>query len=371
MDFCTLRPPNLRFLSDEIVGGVLQRSKANKFSYAPDNRFIQPSQTWCEPRNQYRPPTHNQPRARPVEHPQASNSKEVIPQRDAVAVLGLLSLTTQPKRKREETPSYTSHKVQCVAPEAPVPVPVNNQAETDTESLNSDKHEPQRPTQHRKMEDQRMINLEKQTRQLREEIEKFEERRRSASKAVPRHQNGWDVALEYFKLFRLGLQTPGRGRPAIHKRSESQLDFLRANMTADVVFSTGQGPDAMLRSWKCISMWFKDVEMELDVLDRGAAGSLAAMTKTSVTVTERTLRNVFPHLCSGSNELAKKLLGQRIVMRGLTRFEWDSSIGRFTSVVAYSDLLTPLLELLDSVEDVSRVFERSVISPDFQWRSMA
>ncbi|EEY65248.1 uncharacterized protein PITG_16879 [Phytophthora infestans T30-4] len=129
----------------------------------------------------------------------------------------------------------------------------------------------------------------------------------------------------------------------------------------------------MLRNWKCMSLWFQDVEVTLEGLDRSAAGSLEAITKTSVTITERTLRNAFPRLVSKDGahfELAQQLLGRRIVMRGLTHFEWDSGRRCFTSVMTHSDLLAPMLHLLGNVEDVAQVFERSTITPDFQWRSM-
>lgn len=53
-------------------------------------------------------------------------------------------------------------------------------------------------------------------------------------------------------------------------------------------------------------------------------------------------------------------------MHGSTRFEWDGVYGDVTHVVAQSDMLTPLLHLLGNLEDVSRVFEGALISPDFQ-----
>ncbi|GMF16180.1 unnamed protein product [Phytophthora lilii] len=295
MNSFTLRPPNDRFLSDNIIGGVLQRRMSASHVLVDDSGEKQ-YQSWCQahrqPRTFVRTYAYNEPRT--------SSTNTIIPERDAIAVLGLLSLVGG-KRKRESPASFSTSKSQYVAskggrqhyPEASVPQP-----ETDTE-----------------------------------------------------------------------------GRSSTLNQTSTHLDFLRANMTADVVFNTTQGSEAMLRSWKCISLWFQAVELELEGMDRGAAGSLVAVTRTSVTFTERTLRNVFPHLRSSSSEactkLGNKLLGQRIVMRGLTRFEWDRTGRRFTSVTAHSDLLTPMLHLLGNVGDVSLAFERSIISPDFQWRSMS
>lgn len=381
MDFCTLRPPNDRFLSDEIVGGVVQRRSSGRYirtdtySAARDDGWRQSNQSRQQPR------AFEYTRARQVQSTNLTEPDAIIPERDALAVLGLLSLTGE-KRKRDSPKSISSNKSQHVHVE---PEACTQQPETDTESLSSDKTETpttewspapknfhhqeysrERQVHQYKKECEHLESLENETRQLRDEISRFEHKRLAISESLPAQQNGWDVALEYFKYFQFGLQS--RGRSSAIKPTNAQLELLRTAMVPDVVFNSGQGVEAMMRSWKCLSLWFQDVELELEGLDRGAAGSLVAVTRTSVTITERTLRNVFPRLCS-DRRLADRLLGQRIVMRGLTRFEWDGECGRFTSVMAHSDMLTPMLRLLGSVEDVSLVFERSIISPDFQWRS--
>ncbi|ETI41102.1 hypothetical protein F442_13501 [Phytophthora nicotianae P10297] len=102
---------------------------------------------------------------------------------------------------------------------------------------------------------------------------------------------------------------------------------------------------------------------------RRVAGGI---TTTSVTITKHTLRNVFPHLRTTDNsdrndELAEQLLNQRLVLRGSTCFEWDDS-SRMTRVVSQSDMLSPMLQLLNSVEGVFGVFEQALISPEFQWQ---
>ncbi|KAG6948340.1 hypothetical protein JG687_00015542 [Phytophthora cactorum] len=109
-----------------------------------------------------------------------------------------------------------------------------------------------------------------------------------------------------------------------------------------------------------------DVELELESLDRDNTEALVA---TTVTITEHTLRNVFPHLHDRSDvvmlKLAEKLQGQRISMHDTTRFLWDPAFRRIPSVIAQADMLTPMLRLLGSLENVSHVFEGALISPDF------
>jgi hypothetical protein len=249
----------------------------------------------------------------------------VAPEREAAAAEGLLSLTSK-KRKREPTISSSPLTFQALSsPFGGLQTP-----STDTESLSSDKQEEAA---------EGSVSLDKH------------QRRRSAA------QPGlWDVVLEYFRVFRHGLQ----GR-----RQGGQVAFLRASMSLDVAFNTGRGTEAMLRSWKCFSLWFKDIKLELRELEEGPRDSLVATTVTSVTITERTLRNVFPHVRDG---LAEKLLGQRLVMHGATRFEWDPVRCRVCSVVARSDLRTAMTRLLHSAEDAARVCGKALISPAFQWR---
>ncbi|KAG6614082.1 uncharacterized protein IUM83_09993 [Phytophthora cinnamomi] len=146
-------------------------------------------------------------------------------------------------------------------------------------------------------------------------------------------------------------------------------------MAPVVAFNSERGVDAMLKSWDLVSRWFAGVEMELERLEKDESGSLVASTTTTVTITEHTLRIVFPHLIVGHDtrrrggsadpsSLAGRLVGQTLVMKGLTRFEWDGAYCRVSSVMSQSDMLTPMLGLVGSLEDVSLVFEGALITPN-------
>ncbi|OWY93172.1 hypothetical protein PHMEG_00037532, partial [Phytophthora megakarya] len=98
--------------------------------------------------------------------------------------------------------------------------------------------------------------------------------------------------------------------------------------------------------------------------------SLIAITMTSVTITERTLENVFPHLMRPKHrQLGEKLVNQRIVMHGSVHFLWDTVYCRTSGIFSQSDLLTPVASLLGSLEDTSLAFEQALISADFRWKS--
>ncbi|ETO99436.1 hypothetical protein F441_13585 [Phytophthora nicotianae CJ01A1] len=153
----------------------------------------------------------------------------------------------------------------------------------------------------------------------------------------------WHTAVEYFRLIGHGLHL-----------TTNQLGFVRDMMAPDVVINSEYGPEAIMQHW-CFMDWFGDVNVELKRWEATDGESLLGITTTSVTITKHTLRNVFPHLCTTDNsdrnsKLADQLLNQRLVMRGSTCFEWDDSTSRMTRVVSQSDMLSPMLQLLNSVE---------------------
>jgi hypothetical protein len=221
------------------------------------------------------------------------------------------------------------------------------------------------------------LGLEEETQRLKSEVGLLEKRCRAMSAAVPTGASVWGVAADYFRHFRHGVQaTSTLSEVATAANPCAQQDFLQSVMAPVEECKAGHGVEAVMTSWRCCTLWFGYMETELQKLQRGPRDSLVAVMTTSFTITERTLRNAFPHLsrsdksCTGEeNSLTKKLLGQRIIMQGSTHFEWDDAYGRVTSLRSQSDLLTPLLQLLGNLEDVSKVFEKAAISPDFQCRS--
>ncbi|ETN13843.1 hypothetical protein PPTG_08540 [Phytophthora nicotianae INRA-310] len=202
-------------------------------------------------------------------------------------------------------------------------------------------------------------------RNLREEIDTLEQQRQHlrTSRALEPPNDVWRAAAEYCRLIRHGLHL-----------TSNQLGFMRDMMSPNVVFNAAYGPEAIMQHWFFMN-WFGEVDVELKGWELTDGNSLVAITTTSVTITKHTLRNVFPHLRTIDNsdrngKLAEQLLLQRLVMRGSTRFEWDDSTCRVTRVIAQSDMMTPILHLLGNLEDVSRVFEQALISPEFQWNQM-
>ncbi|KAG7394317.1 hypothetical protein PHYBOEH_005362 [Phytophthora boehmeriae] len=221
---------------------------------------------------------------------------------------------------------------------------------------------------------QLVVDLADDIQKLREEIQQLQVQRHTISYGVPASKTVWSVAAEYFRLFRNGSQLPETAVGATSSRAvcavdfQVQRNFLRATMSSDVVGETGCGVEALLETWKMITLLHEDINVQLLRLDQGAAGSLVATTKVTFSINENTMRLAFPHLVSVDeagnwSPLAAKLLGQQLVVRGAVRLIWDEVSGRMISVQNEADMLTPMLQLLGSLEDVSCVFDNALVTP--------
>ncbi|ETI39263.1 hypothetical protein L914_14537 [Phytophthora nicotianae] len=202
-------------------------------------------------------------------------------------------------------------------------------------------------------------SLDEETRRLREVIKELDQQRCAVFNVAPTADSVWGAAAAYFRVFQHG-----------YDGTSEQEGFVRSTMAPDVALNVGYGPEAFIKVWKSLTAMFEDVELELVSLDQQDAGSLVAATITKVTIADHTLRNVFPDLHSREDaaglKLVEKLQGQQISIHGTTRFLWDPVYRRISSVMAQSDILTPMLCLVGSLENVSLVFKGASVTLDFQ-----
>ncbi|GMF09735.1 unnamed protein product [Phytophthora lilii] len=114
------------------------------------------------------------------------------------------------------------------------------------------------------------------------------------------------------------------------------------------------------------SLCYEDIDLKPLCLQAGPEDSLVATTQCDFTITESTLRHGFPHLIKEGNcaFIATKMLGQRITMRGSVHFVWDAESCRVTRLFWKASLLSAMLDLLGSLEEVEQVFQGAKISPE-------
>lgn len=88
-----------------------------------------------------------------------------------------------------------------------------------------------------------------------------------------------------------------------------------------------------------------------------------------MTITENTLLHAFPHLLDNDHHdvgrsLASRMLDWRFSVRGSVRFEWDDATNRVKRLTCQSDMMTPMLKFVGSVEDMARVFDQARLTLD-------
>ncbi|EEY53834.1 uncharacterized protein PITG_07438 [Phytophthora infestans T30-4] len=172
--------------------------------------------------------------------------------------------------------------------------------------------------------------IEDQINKLKAEIKGLE-RKSTDTVLPPSTPTNWPLASEFFRLLNYYMSSPG----TLYKMASK---FLNDTMAADGIDGATYGPEA-----------------------------------TSVTITDNTLRRAFPHLNSDGvgvdkggvwSPVAAKMLNKKIVMQGSVTFGWDRATEKVTSIYAQADLVTPLLNLLGSLEDVSCAFYKARVTPD-------
>ncbi|ETM40372.1 hypothetical protein L914_13666 [Phytophthora nicotianae] len=320
MDACSLYPPNNCSFSDEVIRNVIQRTNPTNMSYIVQDES-DPASTFTQ------------------------SSKYISRASTKMTFRSTADILPSSRKRRKVTPEeLLRRKIR--------------------------RREVCRVNQQRYMNKQRQLlaDLEDDICKLQEDIKGLELQHHSVTVGIPTQQTVWSVAAEYFRLFRHGFRSPPEALDAF------ALKFLMVSMAPDVTNGFECGPQALLRNWKLFSLCFEDVYVQVGRLETGALfDSLIASTTTSITISSNTLRQAFPHLNSDGHggvrggawcPLAVKLLGRHLVVQGSVSFDWDTQTDRVVKVVTLLDLVTPMLRLFGSLEDVSRVFERALITPE-------
>ncbi|KAG6616023.1 bZIP transcription factor 1 [Phytophthora cinnamomi] len=144
-------------------------------------------------------------------------------------------------------------------------------------------------------------------------------------------------------------------------------------MAPDTVDDVFPGVDTQIENWRRFALFFGDTRLELRGMVMSSERDLVASTSTNITVSWNTLRYAFPHLNSDEkggaqggdwSPIATKIVGQSFVVRGTVIFGWDDTSDKVVRFQVQADLLTPVLNVLGSLADVSLFFSEALITPD-------
>ncbi|POM63681.1 Hypothetical protein PHPALM_20885 [Phytophthora palmivora] len=244
---------------------------------------------------------------------------------------------------------------------------VRAQAQTDLElrRIRNRMHQ----AKHKMKQQQKLVDLEGGIRQLRDEIQQLKIQKEVISACISTNMTVWNVAAEYFRLFRNGYKGPiVTLQPTSMENPMGSLQphFFIATMAEDVASDTGFGVESLLNGWRRLSMCNEDMEIELVRLNVGLDNDLIATVRSATTMSEKALRHGFPHLLKDGQwtSLGARLLGQRIVMHGAVSFVWNKEKGRVVSLQCSVDMMTPMMQLLGNLKGVTQVFAHAQVTPD-------
>ncbi|KAG6955666.1 hypothetical protein JG688_00011778 [Phytophthora aleatoria] len=105
-----------------------------------------------------------------------------------------------------------------------------------------------------------VTDLEESIKTLREAVEELRVQYQIAQLKISTTSTIWNVAAEYFQLFRNGYTTPFDTMLLQPSASPAQRKFLYSTMAFDVVGETGHGVEPLLDDWRLISLYHEDID---------------------------------------------------------------------------------------------------------------
>ncbi|KAK1928645.1 bZIP transcription factor 1 [Phytophthora citrophthora] len=209
-----------------------------------------------------------------------------------------------------------------------------------------------------------MRELQKSSVTLRQEVQELSQKRYSLCYGADTKNNAWSTVVEYFRLFRHGILI---SMSPLVPQVQDQEYFLRTVMASDVALGEWSGVDTLIGQWRRYSAYFSSPHLQLKRVEEQPMGVLLAKASLSLTITETTLRSVFPHLLTSTSsenlQLCTRLLGQRLECQYSVSFQWEDVTKRVTGLECKMDWITPLLQVLGNLQDVNICLEKALITP--------
>ncbi|ETM46435.1 hypothetical protein L914_08647 [Phytophthora nicotianae] len=139
-----------------------------------------------------------------------------------------------------------------------------------------------------------VVNLDKGNQALRREVAALKQRHSSLLIPAP---SLWSTAILYFNFLRDSLYSPAEATTQpVSTFLNDHMNIDDALKSASVVFNSDYGFKAMIQSLNRISHSFGRPAFELKRCEEISSNSLEATSTINLTITGKTLSDVFPHL---------------------------------------------------------------------------
>jgi len=216
--------------------------------------------------------------------------------------------------------------------------------------------------------------LQQQNQRLEEEIHGLKIKQRSITFERRTTQSPWTIVGEVFRLLESGFRSPWRLASSVemlkHDETRQTLELLQKSFAHDVAMGDLRGLNALMDQWRCYALYFGDPHLELKRVEAVTSGVVSASARFRVTITDFTIRCVFPHLVQANARkgkalsLSKRLIGQCLDCSCSMTFLFNSTNGRVVRLEPQIGLAPPLLRLLGNTRDLSVVLDRALLTSD-------
>ncbi|KAI9985442.1 hypothetical protein PInf_004800 [Phytophthora infestans] len=220
----------------------------------------------------------------------------------------------------------------------------------------------------------RRRELQRQIQRLEEDIQGLKVKRRSIRFERRTNQSPWTIIGEVFRLLDDGFRSPWRlasmEEMMKHAETRRSLEFLQKSFVHDVAMGELRGINALMDQWRRYSLYLEEPHLELKRVEALTSGVVTAVATLSATVTEFTVRCVFPHLKipkGGRGKVSvldKKLTGQRLDCNCTITFLFDEHSGRIIRLEPSIDVVSPMLRLFGRLVDASVVIGKALLTSE-------
>ncbi|CAI5736354.1 unnamed protein product [Hyaloperonospora brassicae] len=219
------------------------------------------------------------------------------------------------------------------------------------------------------------LALETSVGQLNQELVTLKRKFRDVSSRKRSNQTPWSITVEVFRLIEASFCSPWRMTSTQemkrHAETRYTMTVLEQAFAHDAAMGDLQGVDTLLEQLRLYSQYFGTPSLQLQRIESVTPIVLAAQATLSMTVTEFTLRHMFPHVMDLSSQdhgkdgdelLYQRLLDQRLECNCSMTFFFDEDRDRVVRVSIDIELIPALLRVLGSLSDVAEVLEHAKIS---------
>lgn len=218
------------------------------------------------------------------------------------------------------------------------------------------------------------VVLEERVEQLRAEVSNLERQRQLQCSGADISEVPMQIVIEYFRLFRHGLSVEAAADETVARPSVSQqIAFIQSIMAPDLQFGDSRGVDGLIEQWRRYSWFHGDLAFKLEsafsVEKKAARASHRASynvhttASLMLTITQETIRRVFPHVNS-LKQLKTKLLDKRVRYPCSLVFEFDE-FDKVQALVCSMDYMASLQEIVGNVHELVVLLENARIRHDF------